>query len=111
MEVLYFMLMRLHFNFLTSKTLSHYTICYKLYSSSNVLRSQKKSKTYFYDQVLYYSTGSHAHGNPSMSMGVSNCLVPNHHHHHHHHAGYMVSTNLANMRIRPQEYYMDTPHM
>ncbi|XP_025208063.1 paired mesoderm homeobox protein 2-like isoform X1 [Melanaphis sacchari] len=58
------------------------------------------------------ATGSHTHGNPSMSMSVSNCLVPNHHHHHHHHhAGYMVSTNLTNMRIRPQEYYMETPHM
>jgi len=74
-------------------------------------KAEKKIKNYFYDQVLYCLTGSHAHGNPSMSMAVSNCLVPNHHHHHHHHAGYMVSTNLANMRIRPQEYYMDTPHM
>ncbi|XP_050055526.1 paired mesoderm homeobox protein 2-like isoform X1 [Aphis gossypii] len=56
------------------------------------------------------ATGNHAHSNPSMSMSVSNCLVPNHHHYHHH-TGYMVSTNLTNMRIRPQEYYMDTSHM
>lgn len=49
------------------------------------------------------------HSNSPMSMSVSNHLVPNHHHHHY--TGYMVSTNLTNMRIRPQEYYMDVPHL
>lgn len=57
--------------------------------------------------MIVNPTGGGHHGNhPSMSMSVSNCLVPNHHH-----TGYVVSTNLANMRIRPQEYYMDASHM
>ncbi|VVC28979.1 Homeobox domain,Homeobox domain-like,Homeobox, conserved site [Cinara cedri] len=59
-----------------------------------------------YPAFLPVSAGGPPHGSSSMpSMSVSNCLVPNHH------PGYMVSTNLASMRIRPQEYYMDPPHM
>ncbi|XP_050438012.1 paired mesoderm homeobox protein 1-like [Adelges cooleyi] len=43
------------------------------------------------------------HVNHSMSaMSVSNCLVPN--------SNYLVSTNLTNIRIRPQDYYIDS-HM
>ncbi|XP_025406553.1 paired mesoderm homeobox protein 1-like isoform X2 [Sipha flava] len=58
-----------------------------------------------YPSFLPVTTGGSNHNNPPMSMSVSNCLVPNHH------TGYIVSTNLANMRIRPHEYYMDAPQM